>query len=364
MKFKPLVYALSITSSFSAFAVEAPSGVRPCCAFGINMKSELGVVPVPFFRVDNIVEQSDLKQHLYNDGSQGVASSLIGTGEEANGLIYTAKGGILDTAHVRDTADYTYYLYNQIKGNLGQDKTIILTDELRSRVIHLTQRDLPLTQKERLDVEIKLSAILAFRLAQWHEIAQWFGFTSVAGFKEYPSAFSPEDLYSNMLGAIIGIEILQRTPALSKTDYQQAFSATFLAKLKQLDAQPRASTESIMNALDKKWWDSDKRLPNKWVVKTRDYTPRLTLTPHWGSSEGRIPLSLQDYKQFESYGYLTLVASKHEKSFTALPDSLLQHEVWTVQQFNEIAEFAKQQDDKHSLSNNQLLPNYSHSISN
>ncbi|PBD34343.1 hypothetical protein CK247_30710, partial [Klebsiella pneumoniae] len=33
------------------------------------------------------------------------------------------------------------------------------------------------------------------RIAQWHEIAQWYGFQSVPGFSEEISAFSPEDLW-------------------------------------------------------------------------------------------------------------------------------------------------------------------------
>lgn len=358
MKLRSLLLVLATSFSTSSFAVDAPSGVRPCCAFGVNMKSELGVVPVPFFRVKNVVEMSDLETHLYNDGSQGVASSLMGTGDESNGLIYTARGGILDTAHVRDTADYTIYLYSQIQGELGKEKQIILDEELRSRVIHLKSVELNMSEEEKAEAELKLSALLAFRLAQWHEIAQWFGFTSVAGFKEYPSAFSPEDLYSNMLGALIAVEILQNNPRPSKEEYQEAFSKIFLRKLKELNAQDGDRTEQFMKDLDKKWWDSGKRLPNKWVVKTRDYTPRLTLYPHWGDSDDRVTLSLAEYESLEDYGYLTLVATDNEKNFSALPGYLKERTVWTKKQFNEIAQFAKKIDDQHKLSNNQLLPAY------
>lgn len=358
MKLRSLLFVLATSFSASSFAVDAPSGVRPCCAFGVNMKSELGVVPVPFFRVKNVVEMSDLETHLYNDGSQGVASSLMGTGDEANGLIYTARGGILDTAHVRDTADYTLYLYSKIRGELGNEKEIVLEEELRSRVVKLKSVELEMSDEEKAQAELKLSALLAFRLAQWHEIAQWFGFTSVAGFKEYPSAFSPEDLYSNMLGALIAVEILENNPTPTKEEYQQAFSQIFLRKLEELGAQDGKRTEQIMNDLDKKWWDSGKRLPNKWVVKTRDYTPRLTIHPHWGDSDDRVTLSLAQYEQLEDYGYLTLVATKHEKSFSALPGYLKERRVWTKKQFNDIAQFAKKIDDEHKLSNNHLLPAY------
>ncbi|OWA85706.1 hypothetical protein BV377_29140, partial [Klebsiella pneumoniae] len=44
----------------------------------------------------------------------------------------------------------------------------------------------------------QLAGHLAFEIALWHEIAQWYGFQSVPGFSEEISAFSPEDLYSNL----------------------------------------------------------------------------------------------------------------------------------------------------------------------
>lgn len=358
MKSRSLLFASIALFSSSSFALDAPSGVRPCCAFGINMKSELGVVPVPFFRVNNIVDLSDLKVHLYNDGTQGVASSLIGTGDESNGLIYTSRGGIVDTAHVRDTADYTWYLYTQIKGQLGKKNQIVLEEELRSRVIEMADKPVDMTPEEQSQAEIHLSGLLAYRLAQWHEVAQWFGFTSVAGFKEYPSAYSPEDLYSNMLGALITIEILEHNQNPTKEQYQGAFDRIFLRKLKELGAQDKDRTEEIMNALDGKWWDSDKRLPDKWVVKTRDYEPRLTIIPHWGDSDDRVTTSLKQYKHLEKYGYLTLVATNSEKHFSALPGYLKERHVWTKKQFAEIAQFAKKVDDQDKLSNNQLLPPY------
>ena len=360
MKLKSVIALNLLLVNAPSFAAEsvAPTGLRPCCAFGIHMKSELGVIPVPFFKVDNIVELSDLEQHRYNDGSQGVTSSLLGTGDEKNGLIYTSKGGIIDTAHVRDTADYTAFLYTQIKDNLGTDMQIVLDDELRSRVINLTQQTVGMTADEQKLAEIQLSALLAFRLAQWHEIAQWFGFTSVKGFKEYPSAFSPEDLYSNMLGSIIAIEVLQNLPELTKETYQVAFTEVFQRKLQELGAQDYDRTEKIMNDMDGAWWDSGKRLPDKWVVKTRDYTPRLTIKPNWGDTEERVTLSLEPLANLESWGYLTLVASKKEKNFSELPSDLTSKKVWVTDDFTTIAKFAKSIDDKHELNRNELLPPY------
>ncbi|PMH44631.1 hypothetical protein BCU68_12340 [Vibrio sp. 10N.286.49.B3] len=357
MKLKTLIltsiYLLSPMSH--AEEVPTPSGLRPCCAFGINMKSELGVIPVPFFKVKNIVETKELATHRYNDGSQSITSSLVGSGDEANGLIYTSYGGIIDTAHVRDTADNTFYLFSEIRGNLGTYKSIELDDELRHRVVTLQSAPVNMMAKDKLAIEIKLSGLLAFRLAQWHEVAQWFGFTSVAGFKEYPSAYSPEDLYSNMLGSLITIEVLENNPNATKDEYQHLFSTIFLRRLDELGAQDAKKTEEVMNGLDGYWWDSHKRLPDKWVVKTRDYQPRLTLKPHWGEEATKITLSLEAFSELEVWGNATFTASKKEKHFNKLPDKLKQKAVWSIQDLEYIAAYAKAVDDKNDLSNNQLL---------
>lgn len=42
--------AILISTSLPAWALQAPAGVRPCCAFGTDLKAELGWMPVPFFR--------------------------------------------------------------------------------------------------------------------------------------------------------------------------------------------------------------------------------------------------------------------------------------------------------------------------
>jgi Protein of unknown function (DUF4056) len=44
------------------------------------------------------------------------------------------------------------------------------------------------------------------RRLDWHEIAIWYGWANVPMFSERPSAFSPEDMYSNLLGIrIVGL---------------------------------------------------------------------------------------------------------------------------------------------------------------
>lgn len=80
--------------------------LRPCCAFGNNLKIRVGALPIPGFRIGNIMSLEELGSHIYDSGaftissSQGVARR--DRSRERNGLIYTCRGGFIDTAHVRD----------------------------------------------------------------------------------------------------------------------------------------------------------------------------------------------------------------------------------------------------------------------
>lgn len=357
---KPFIVVLSLCAALvsqHSKALDAPVGVRPCCAFGQDLKTELLGVPIPFFSVENIVDASRLGKHIYNDGSQNVIASLLGLGDESNGLIYTVKGGFIDTAHVRDTADFTYYLYQQIRQHLGSHYRIILPTELRARHIRLQESKQVLTNKEKQSLSLELAALLAFRLAQWHEIAQWFGYESIIGFPEYVSAFSPEDLYSNMLGAITAKQVLEQQPDLSPSDFSQAMTDAFNDQLQQLGSVSAEETKRHIQQLNGQWWDHNTRLPQKWVVLKRDYQLGLTRYPN-GVKNG-IPLSLStqlsngDDNSVWAELYLHNVGN--EETFYALPHELKNNMVWQPAQFQQLANFAKQQDHKERGKSTQVV---------
>ncbi|USD43528.1 DUF4056 domain-containing protein [Vibrio sp. SCSIO 43135] len=334
--------------STQVFALEAPVGVRPCCAFGKDLKAKLVGVPVPFFSLGNTLDADDIGDHKYNDGSSSVSASLLGMADEKNGLIFTEKGGFIDTAHVRDTADYTYYLFHQNQQHFGQDHYIELPDELRTRRIQWhAHENSQLTAQQRLKMEVQSASLIAFRLAQWHEIAQWFGMISVGGFDELASAFSSEDLYSNMLGAQLASAILLDNPNLSSSEFAERMDDAFAQALNNLKAQPKSVTDEKIEQLDGKWWDSSKRLPNKWAVLFRDYRFGLTLTPNYSGSshELSLPSQFDNGDDIEQWVSLELHKSDLEKHFEALPDNKKQQEVWYTDDFQPLADFAKQADE-------------------
>ncbi|HHN8403033.1 TPA: DUF4056 domain-containing protein [Morganella morganii] len=252
--------------------VGAPDGLRPCCAFGYDLRVKLGPVPVPFYSIGNVLTAADLGEHVYNDSFWFGVTEVIGLSNENLGLIYSRHGGFIDIAHVRDTADYTYYLFTQIYPHLGEARMLILSDELSSRRIQFRRFTPPKDPAERYTLSVYLAARLAFRLAAWHEIAQWYGYHSVPGFPEEISAFTPEDLYSNLLGARLAITLLLQGHGGSVADFNRGMESILPLALAQLDAQPAAVTRQMFDSIDGRWWDKRQRVPEKFLVLRRDYS--------------------------------------------------------------------------------------------
>lgn len=345
--FSALLAIILGSSALPTMAAQAPTGVRPCCAFGYDLKAELGGVAVPFFSLNNVLDSHTLGRHRYNDGSGSVALNLAGLDKEKNGLIFTTLGGFIDTAHVRDTADYTYYLYQLMQKNLGSNTHYDFPPELKLRRIQWLPHRVSLTDEQKQALSLDSAALIAFRLAQWHEIAQWFGMESVGGFKEYASAFSSEDLYSNMLGALLAKQILADEPKLDINGFNHAMDKAFTDAIIALEGQPAAITEAKIKHLDGIWWDSSKRLPNKWVVLFRDYRFGLALAPNYPTATHRqdLPSSVNGLA-IEQWVRLELHPDQHEQDFAALPAPLNDKPYWTASDFQPIANYAQQQDGK------------------
>ena len=248
-----------------------PKGLRPCCAFGYNLHAELLGMPVPFYQLDNVAYASHLGQHQYNDKMLAGLKNLTGLSGENNGILYTARGGFIDTAHVRDTADMTVYIFSQLLPRLGQAFTLDLESELAQRRLVFTAFTPPTDPAERYTLAAWLAAHLAYQVAEWHEIAQWYGFESVPGFSEGVSAFSPEDLYSNLLGARLAVSLILDGQTVSQGVYNAAMGTALSQALMHLGAQPPAMTRFHFDMLDGRWWNSLRRVPEKYLVLHRNF---------------------------------------------------------------------------------------------
>lgn len=254
--------------------VYMPVAVRPCCAFGNAQKVKVGSMQVPFFRYKNTLAVDSVGPHAYEAGffsfQKGAPNGKRGS--ENNGQIYTLKGGFIDLAHVRDTADNAIALFYRIYPKLGQKQVIGLPEEIGSRSIELSEFDSShLSGRQRWEVAATMSVRLAYFMAEAHEIAQWHGYRSWAPWPETVSAYSPEDLYSNMLGAKIALALIINNLAMSKELYNQHMSQWLAASLHWLTPVSIEQTDALFDVVDGHWWDSKQALPSKFMLLKRHY---------------------------------------------------------------------------------------------
>ncbi|HEY2774794.1 MAG TPA: DUF4056 domain-containing protein [Candidatus Binatia bacterium] len=252
--------------------IPEPASLRPCCIFANDVGVQVGSYTVPGYEVRSVIGVDELGTHHYNHGA--VALQPRGgdgiVADEKSGILYTCRGGFIDIAHVRDNADRTLFLVSRIARLATSGGEIHLSDEGGERHILLRPLDPALVEKFGLrEVGAALAEWLDYQLSVWHEIATWYGW-SATGFSERPSAFSPEDLYSNLLGVRIAGIAIRRQSAASEIDYDRSVTSLLHDAIDKLGALPKDASRRAFEYVDGIWWDSTKRVPDNLLVRHRN----------------------------------------------------------------------------------------------
>ncbi|MBN1973591.1 MAG: DUF4056 domain-containing protein, partial [Sedimentisphaerales bacterium] len=118
-----------------------------------------------------------------------------------------------------------------------------------------------LSAKEREKVAGELSleagAFVTFYATLWHEFMSWFGVRFAIIDPQFNSAFSWEDVYSNILGVRIAIEALEDT----EHNYNKAVTIAIDSELRRLRVQPRKKTIQLTESMRGKWFKGN-RVPD------------------------------------------------------------------------------------------------------
>ena len=286
-------------------AVPVRTNLRPCCAFGTHLQASLGPVPVPLFSLGNIIGLDEVGPHKYDSGAfaTGGSSKKNAFAKENNALIYTCRGGFIDTAHVRDYADWTMFWTAAIARASETGTTVELPSEGGRRRVVI--RALPPQLVERYGlrrVAVSMAQWLAFELSIWHEIATAYGWASIELYPEYVSAFSPEDLYSNLLGIkIAGGLLFQPGAAATDSLYDQNMDRWLhetLAYLQPVDADAGKAAAMLVDGV---WWNSKARLPDPGLVLRRNYDIGDEIAP-WLISQAYTSPAMQAWVDRECHG--------------------------------------------------------------
>jgi hypothetical protein len=266
----PLVLALVLllgvllTRTASADAL-APSQKAPrhrtCCAFASDLPLHLGAAHVPLsFGI--VTSATSLGPHSYS----GNAAT-----HETNGILYTRHGGFIDTGHTREYADATAHLAVKLRPLLARGEGVLPLDPRDAEIRLKITRAVP---EEALDSTTSLLARrITFQISIWVEITQHYGHTVMRGAEEMFSSFTPEDLYSNLLGTYLGAAALE-----SRLPYDRAMDALLADAFASLDAAPASETRRLLAALGGRWWRPGVPWPSPAVAVMRAYDigPRVT----------------------------------------------------------------------------------------
>jgi hypothetical protein len=296
-------------------ATPPPRIIRACCSFGVD----LSYAGIPFAKRSDIISIDQIGEHRY-----------LGGKEEGNGIIYTKRGGFIDLGHMRDCADWTAYLYKLIQSKQGLTNPVLITLGTEGGTKSL-ELEIPLGI-DSMEI-IHVAGKIAYELSLWHEIATWFGVSYIPMLPERYSSFSPEDLYSNLLGVELGINALK-----SELEYDEAMTLLIGQMMSTLEAvRTLEETYFAMVEVENFWWTRTKSLPNKKILIERYTETDCYLLPWLVPSEINILPAYELMKPDESLSDLYKLKIKLNHKFP-LKDIVPEHEKRTITQ-NDFGKF-------------------------
>ena len=178
---------------------------------------------------------------------------------ESDGIVYTCRAGHIDLSHLRANADDTRYLTNLVKETLIKSRKGFSFNppmEISKHFVEFTYpkywTELPQEEKDALAEEISFQAgpYLAYNSNTWHEICTWFGTHYVGIEPEFNSAFSWEDMYSNILGVGLGLLAIRD----KNHSYDEAMTIYTKKILDELGIQPKKTARLAAEKMRGKWF--------------------------------------------------------------------------------------------------------------
>src|ERR1043165_632532 len=288
--------------------------------FGYN----LYFTTFPLFPIRQFVKPHHLGQHSYGKHISG----------EKNGALYTCKGGFMDISHIRAAIDWTVFLTFKI---------IVENGDFELPAQEGGRMQLHFTNLEKLSTNeiASMAQKIAYERLLWHELASWQYHMPNYTFNEQQSAFTPEDIYSNFLGTVIGRNVALR---ILQGDDSTAFTTIASEEIdKMIDelrpVQGIKQTEKAYDIVDRHqqmklpedkrntdvWWDSkivfkDERYVFKrytdigpvlqpWLIPKAE---TVGCTASVGGKKLEVPQKTKSGESFYDY-YV----------FTIMPDALL-----------------------------------------
>jgi hypothetical protein len=215
-----------------------------------NPRPRLGRYPTATVGGAEFRGPEELGEHHY--------TSLWG---ERNGIVYTCRAGHIDIAHVRKAADAAAYVADQSMRAI-EDEEREFSLRLSSPAEFVAILEYPGDWSERSagdrehaarEVAITLGGYASYVESTWHEMITWFGYRNVVFYPEFPSAFSWEDSFSNLLGARLGMVALRDMG----DEFDEAMTRALERELEFLGVQSKETAREASERVRGQWYSGE-----------------------------------------------------------------------------------------------------------
>ncbi|MEN8127713.1 MAG: DUF4056 domain-containing protein [Planctomycetota bacterium] len=182
-------------------------------------------------------------------------------GREGFGIFYTLRGGSIDLDHVRGTADLTKYTYIRAKSTIvkgGSGFRVGPAFEWTTNQVKFQYPPnwdtLSQAKKERIahKAALIIAPVVAYNSTIWHEMITWKGTHFMFIEPEHTSAFSWDDLYSNLVGVELAMQAI-KAGCITNSDYDRAMTVLIAEEFQRLGVVPKSKAIEITESVRGTW---------------------------------------------------------------------------------------------------------------
>jgi len=191
-----------------------------------------------------------------NPSSLGTHKTL----SEGQGMLYTLRGGTIDMAHIRGTADQTKKAYDRAYDCIVDGRRSFTISPAWERITNKVRFDYPADWDRRPEAErrsaaraiaLKVAPVVGYNSTLYHEMLTWKGAKFFLIEPEFKSSFSWEDLYCHAVGSWVAVDAIE-----AGGDWNYTFTRLFNQELKRLGVVSKAKAKQITESVRGKWYTS------------------------------------------------------------------------------------------------------------
>jgi hypothetical protein len=171
--------------------------------------------------------------------------------ETSGGILYTARAGFLDLAHMREYIDWGKFVHDRALECIRTGEASFEFDWSGGRfVVEVTPAARAGTDRDREARAALLAQRLVVALGTWHEAATWHGYRTYPGISEQRSAFTWDDTTSH----VVASRVVGRALEAGGPDWDGAVTAVLAAELEDLGAVDAQTSLHAVELIRGVWW--------------------------------------------------------------------------------------------------------------